>query len=78
MKTFKVLGSGCKKCQSVADAIDTQARTLGIEAEVVKVTDMAEIMGYGVMSTPAVVVGDHVVHSGSVPGKSEIEAWLKA
>lgn len=77
MKTIKVLGSGCKKCMAVADAIKTRAGELGIEAEVVKVTDMAEIMGYGVMSTPAVVVGEKVVHSGSIPDKAAIEGWLK-
>ncbi len=77
MKTVKVLGSGCKKCQSVAEAIEGCIGDIGAEAEVVKVTDMAEIMGYGVMSTPAVVVDETVVHSGSVPGRADIEGWLK-
>lgn len=77
MKTVKVLGSGCKKCMSVAEAIEGSIADLGVDAEVVKVTDMAEIMGYGVMSTPAVVVDETVVHSGSVPGKADIEGWLK-
>ena len=77
MKTIKVLGSGCKKCMAVAEAIETRARELGVDAQVVKVTDMAEIMGYGVMSTPAVVVGETVVHAGSIPDKAAIDGWLK-
>lgn len=77
MKTIKVLGSGCKKCMSVAEAIEKGIADLGADAKVVKVTDMAEIMGYGVMSTPAVVIDEKVVHSGSVPGKGDIEGWLK-
>lgn len=77
MKTIKVLGSGCRKCMAVAEAIEARAKALGVDAEVVKVTDMATIMGYGVMSTPAVVVGEKVVHSGSIPGNAAIEGWLK-
>jgi len=77
MKTIKVLGSGCKKCMAVADAIGARARELGVDADVVKVTDMATIMGYGVMSTPAVVVGEKVVHAGGVPTRGDIDAWLK-
>ena len=78
MKTVKVLGSGCKRCIAVADAIKQRAGALGVEAEVVKVTDMAEIMGYGVMSTPGVVVDEKLVHAGGVPATADIDAWLKA
>jgi len=78
MKTIKVLGSGCKKCRTVAEAIETKIAAAGADAQVVKVTDTAEIMGYGVMSTPAVVVDGKLVHSGSVPGAADIEGWLKS
>lgn len=78
MKTVKVLGSGCKRCVAVAEAIEKRADALGVEASVVKVTDMAEIMGYGVMSTPGVVIDEKLVHAGGVPATSDIDAWLKA
>lgn len=78
MKTFKVLGSGCKNCAVTADLIAKKAAELGIEIELEKVTDMAAIMGYGVMSTPGVVLDDAIVHSGGVPAGQAIEEWLKA
>jgi len=76
MKTFKVLGSGCKKCQTTADMIATKAAEMGVEVVIEKVTDMGAIMGYGVMSTPGVVVDETVIHTGSVPGNVVIEGWL--
>ena len=78
MKQFKVLGSGCKKCATTADLIDAKARELGIAVEIEKITDMGAIMGYGVMSTPGVVLDDAVVHSGSVPTSKSIEDWIKS
>ena len=77
MKTIKVLGSGCKNCVNTADLIRQKADELGVEVEVVKVTDMGEIMGYGVMSTPGVVIDEKVVHAGSVPGMEQIAKWLR-
>lgn len=76
MKTFKVLGSGCKKCNVTADLISAKASEMGVEITVEKVTDMAAIMGYGVMSTPGVVLDEVVVHSGSVPTSQNVEGWL--
>ncbi len=78
MKNFKVLGSGCKNCAVTADLITKKASDLGIEIELEKITDMAAIMGYGVMSTPSVVLDETVVHSGGVPAGQAIEGWLKA
>lgn len=77
MQHFKVLGSGCKSCINTADMISQKADELGIEAEVVKVTDMAEIMSFGVMSTPGVVLNDKVVHAGGMPSPAQIEGWLR-
>ncbi|MCP8687342.1 thioredoxin family protein [Marinobacterium sedimentorum] len=78
MKTFKVLGSGCSKCQKTAASIEQIAAELGIEVRVIKETDPMVIMQYGVMSTPAVVADEQLVHSGSVPQRAEIEGWLSA
>lgn len=76
MKAFKVLGSGCKKCTKTAEMIETKASELGIEASIEKVTDMGEIMGFGVMSTPGVVLNNTVVHAGGLPSTADIESWL--
>ncbi len=78
MKHFKVLGSGCKKCATTADLITAKAAELGVTVEIEKVTDMGAIMGYGVMSTPGVVLNEAVVHSGSVPTANSIEDWIKS
>ena len=76
MKHVKVLGSGCRNCVNTADLIESKARSLGVEVVVEKVTDMAEIMSYGVMSTPGVVIDEKLVHAGGVPTGDEIAAWL--
>lgn len=76
MKNFKVLGSGCANCETTAKLIQETAQAKGIEVSVEKVTDMGAILGYGVMSTPGVVLDDKVVHAGGIPSKSTIDAWL--
>lgn len=76
MKTIKVLGSGCAKCSKTAETIERIATELNIDAEVIKETDLQVMMQYGVMSTPAVVVDEQLVHSGSIPHRSDIERWL--
>lgn len=78
MKKIEVLGTGCKKCVTTAEQIASVASKLGIEVEVEKVTDPAAIMGYKVMSTPAVAIDGKLVHSGSVPDSGKIETMLKA
>ena len=76
MKDIKVLGSGCAKCATTAKLIEEVARDKGVEVKMEKVTDMAQIVGFGVMSTPGVVVDGKMVHSGSVPDRGKIGAWL--
>ncbi|WP_372739529.1 thioredoxin family protein [Neptunomonas sp.] len=76
MKTIKVLGSGCSKCEKTAEIITRLAAEAGVEVVVMKETDPAAIMGYGVMSTPAVVIDEQLVHSGSIPHRAEVEAWF--
>ncbi|MES9940249.1 MAG: thioredoxin family protein [Candidatus Thiodiazotropha sp. 6PLUC2] len=76
MKIIKVLGSGCKNCETTAKLITLAAEQAGVEIELEKVTDMAQIMSYGVMSTPGVVVDGEVVHSGGLPGPDLVRQWV--
>lgn len=76
MKQIKVLGSGCSKCIKTAEIIAKVADELGAEVEVSKEADAETIMNYGVMSTPAVVIDEQVVHSGSIPTQDAIRGWL--
>lgn len=69
---IKILGSGCKKCVTLADNAKAAAEAAGKTAEIVKVTDFAEIAGYGVMSTPALVVDEKLLSSGKVLSAVEI------
>jgi small redox-active disulfide protein 2 len=77
MKSFKVLGSGCKNCVTTAKLIEDKAKALGIAVEIEKITDVATILGYGVMSTPGVVMDGRVVHAGGIPQADKIETWLR-
>lgn len=77
MKNVKVLGSGCKKCRVTSDSISTTAERLGVDIELEKVEDYAEIAAFGVMATPSVVVDGVVVHTGSVPTAKMIEDWIR-
>jgi small redox-active disulfide protein 2 len=76
MKMIKVLGSGCRNCEITANVITQAAKDAGVEIELEKVTDIAEIMGYGVMSTPGVVVDGEVVHAGGVPAPDQVRVWV--
>ncbi|WP_066175204.1 thioredoxin family protein [Bacillus marinisedimentorum] len=69
---IKVLGSGCKKCKQLEQNVKEALDQSGVEAEVVKVEDMQQIMSYGVMSTPALVVDEQLVSSGKVLKEKEI------
>lgn len=74
---IEILGGGCDKCATLYKSAQQAAVELGVEAEFVKVEDFAEIMKYGVMATPALVVDGKVKVAGKVPGKEEIKALLK-
>lgn len=73
---IEVLGSGCTKCKMLLEAVQTAVKEKGIAAEVIKVEDMASIMKYGVMSTPALVIDGKVVFSGKSPSAAEIQKHL--
>lgn len=73
---IKILGSGCKKCVTLADNAKAALSSLGLQAEVVKITDVAQIAAHGVMSTPALVINDTVVSVGKVLSSEEISRLL--
>ena len=73
---IKVLGPGCKNCENLADNTKAALKEMGLEAEIEKVTDFAEIAGYGILSTPGLVVDDKVVSSGKVLKPKEIAKLL--
>ena len=74
---IKILGSGCKKCLALAENAQTAAQTEGIAVKIEKVTDIIAIAGYGIMSTPGLVIDEKVVSSGRVLKPSEISPLLK-
>jgi small redox-active disulfide protein 2 len=74
---IEILGMGCQKCNTLYNAAKQAAEELNIAAEFVKVEDIKEIMKYGVMTTPALVVDGVVKVAGKVPGKEEIKVLLK-
>ena len=74
---IKVLGPGCAKCKKAEKIVREAVAETGVDANVEKVTDMMEIAGYRVFSTPAVVVDGEVKLSGRIPNKNDVKSWLK-
>ena len=77
MKSIKILGTGCPKCQQTTQIVTEAVSQSGIEASIEKVEDIMQIMKYNVMSTPAVVKDDEIVTKGRVPTVKEITDLLK-
>jgi small redox-active disulfide protein 2 len=75
---IKVLGTGCPNCKRVEKLARQAVSELGVDATVVKVEDLGQIMAYDILSTPALVIDENVVASGRVPRKAEIVAWIQA
>ncbi len=75
---IKVLGTGCTNCKNTLALIEQVAQAKGVAVTLQKVEELREIMGYGVMSTPGVVINGKVVHAGGVPSREKIEQWLTA
>lgn len=78
MKTVNVYGPGCKRCEATETMVKDAASRLGIEVEVVKVTDAKSIAMAGVMSTPGISVDGKLVHAGGLPDAAKLEGWLRA
>ncbi len=77
MLNIKVLGSGCSNCINLEKLCREVISENNIEAEIEKVTDYKDIMSYGIMSTPGLVVNGKVIHSGKLPTKSTLTNWLQ-
>ena len=73
---IKVLGTGCANCKRTIQLIEQVARAKGVPVTLGKVEDIRDIMGYGVMSTPGVVIDGKVVHAGGVPARAKVESWF--
>ncbi len=76
MKRIQILGTGCANCQKLTENAAAAARELGVPYELEKVTDLQEIMKFGVMRTPALVVDGIVKVAGKVPSPDEIKHLL--
>jgi small redox-active disulfide protein 2 len=76
MKMLQILGTGCPKCKTLAEATEAAAKSLGIEYHIEKVTQINQIMTFGVMMTPALVVDGQVKVAGRVPSIDEIKRYL--
>lgn len=76
MKKIQILGPGCPNCERLAGLADRVARELGIEFELQKVTEITEIVQFGVMATPGLVLDGKLLVSGRVPSEAEVKEWL--
>ena len=76
MKKIEVLGPGCNNCMRLEKNTREAVAMAGIEADIIKVTDYGQIMSYGIMSTPGLVIDGTVVSYGRVPSAGDIAAWL--
>ena len=76
MKKLQILGTGCPKCKKLAENSRQAADELGIEYELIKVTDINEIAGFGVMLTPALAVDGDVKLVGKVPDPEELKKYI--
>lgn len=73
---IKVLGTGCPKCKALEQSTRSAVAEMGISADIEKVEDIVDIMGYGIMHTPALAINEKVVISGRVPSVAEIKEIL--
>ena len=74
---IEILGTGCPKCKKLNELTQEVIQEIGISAEITKVTKINEIIDYGVMITPALVIDGNVKIAGKIPSKQEITEWIK-
>ncbi|MFO1371878.1 MAG: thioredoxin family protein [Candidatus Competibacteraceae bacterium] len=76
MKSVKVLGTGCANCRNTIKLIEDVANAKGVAIQLEKVEALPDIMSYGIMATPGVVIDGKVMHAGGVPDRKKIESWF--
>ena len=78
MREIKILGTGCPKCKATFQVVEEVVKLNGFSGSIEKVEDIAAIISYGVMSTPAVVIDNKVTFAGAVPSKELVESWFNS
>jgi len=72
MKSVKVLGTGCANCRNTIKLIEEVAKAAGVAIQIEKVEALPEIMSYGIMATPGVVIDGKVIHAGGIPDRKKV------
>jgi len=78
MLSIKVLGPGCANCRKLEQVAREALASLGMEAEIIKVTDMQQIIAFDVLKTPGLVINDRLVSSGRIPTAASVVEWIRA
>jgi len=78
MLTIKVLGPGCANCRKLEEVVRTAVASLQVEAQIVKVTDMQEIIACDVLKTPGLLINEKLVSSGRIPAPETVVEWIRA
>ena len=76
MLSIKILGSGCTNCKRLEQITRKMVESMALKAEIIKVTDYADIMSYDILSTPGLVINEKVVSNGRIPSEGEISTFL--
>ena len=76
MLSIKILGSGCANCKRLEQITRKMVESMALKAEIIKVTDYADIMSYDILSTPELVINEKVVSNGHIPSEGEISTFL--
>lgn len=76
MKKLQILGTGCSKCKRLTEQVEQAAKELGIEHQIEKVTDIKQIISFGVMTTPALAVDGQIKVAGNMPSLDELKRLI--